>query len=93
MKKMKTSNSKLLKMDVIYYCKELSNEERVNILFDVAKRDAKEKSCELNKVIVIDSMEDFEKEMDHSFSDKSVDYVILFNVEEMEKNLFQMKHE
>ncbi|GCF93742.1 hypothetical protein NRIC_16330 [Enterococcus florum] len=44
MKKMKTSNSKQLKMDVIYYCKELSNEERVNILFDVAKRDAKEKS-------------------------------------------------
>lgn len=90
---MKTSNSKLLKMDVIYYYKELSNEERVNILFDVAKRDAKEKSCELNKAIVIDSMEDFEKEMDQSFSDKSVDYVILFNVEEMEKNLFQMKRE
>lgn len=88
---MKKITSKPLMMDVTYYYKELSNKERINTLFDVAKRDAIEKSCELNKVIVIDSMEDFEKEMDHSFSDKSVDYVILFNVEEMEKNVFQME--
>lgn len=88
---MKPNKSKQLEMDVIYSCKELNNEEYVNVLFDVAKRDAKEKSCELNKVIVIDSMEEFEKEMDQSFSGESVDYVILFNVEEMKKNVLEME--
>lgn len=93
MTKMETTKTKCLKMDVINYYGEPDNEPRVKVLLDVAKRDAKKKACELNRVIVTDSMEEYEEEMDRSFSDESVDYVILFNVDEMDKSVIQMCRE
>ena len=78
-----------LKMDVIYYFTETNGAERVAMLLDVAKRDAAEKNCALNKVVIADSMEKFETEADRSFSDTSVDFVVVFNVKEMEKSVIQ----